>query len=278
MKIEFQEAGYDYNKDGWEQRYLNAYGDLNGFRLKVLLQDRTISKVLQYIYEAIDFLNQNEKQVLMLDVGCGTGHQLMQVAHLCDKAIGFDISEEIVTNNNKLNTNATFIFGNALDYPKFENKFNILLMAGILYDIGYEKEIHQKIFEEAFNNLEDDGYFIFYHRGYLNAITNLRLIAQIFIDKLKNRTKERYYMCWFDDKYVAELLTNQGFKIEKIDKDDFAYPLVFGLPSSVFEKSNADGYVSEKRLNFFGKVIYFFAKNFFPKLSARTSIFIARKI
>jgi len=277
MKIEFQEAGFDYNEDGWEKRYLNAYGNLNDFRLKVLLQDRSIYKVLTYIYAVIDKLNKDKKTISMLDVGCGTGHQLMQVSHLCDIAIGFDISNEIIENNNKLNTNASFIYGNALEYPKFENKFNILLMAGILYDIGYEKEIHKTIFREAYNNVETDGYFIFYHRGYLNLITRLRLYGDKLIDKIKKRNKDKYYMCWFDDQYVIDLLIEQGFTIKSIDKDDFAFPLTFGLPNRVFGKKNSESYVSEERLNFFGKFINFLSTNFFPKLSARTSIFVVKK-
>ena len=277
MKIEFQEEGFEYNEDGWEKRYLNAYGDLNDFRLKVLLQDKSIYKVLTYVYSAINNLRQENKTIKMLDVGCGTGHQLMQVSHLCDLAIGFDISKEIVENNNKLNTNANFIYGDALEYPKFDNKFNILLMAGILYDIGFEKQIHQTIFREAYNSLDNGSYFIFYHRGYLNFITRARLYADNIISKIKKRKKEKYYMCWFDDKYVIDLLLEQGFKIESVDKDDFAFPLTFGLPNRVFGKKDTDSYISEERLNFFGKFINFLSKNFFPKLSARTSIFIVRK-
>lgn len=277
MKIEFQEKGYSYDEDGWEKRYLEAYGDLNGFRMKVLLQDRSIYKVLTYLYSSLDKLRQDKKDIRLLDVGCGTGHQLMQVSHLCDEAIGFDISNEIIDNNNTLNTNAKFIYGDALNYPKFDNKFNIILMAGILYDIGYEKEIHRNIFNEAYNNLEKDGYFIFYHRGYLNLITRLRLYADNIINKIRKRKKDQYYMCWFDDEYVIDLLIEQGFKVDKIDKDDFAFPLTFGLPNRIFGKKDSDSYISEERLNIFGKFINFLSKNFSPRLSARTSIFIARK-
>ena len=171
MIVEYNDSSLTNDKDGWEERYLNSYGDLNEFRLKVLMQDSSIDKVLKKIYTIIDFYSKDNKKVKVLDVGCGTGHQLMQVAHLCDKAIGFDISNEIVENNNQVNTSAKFIFGDALNHPKFENKFNIVLMAGVLYSISEDKEIHLKTFNEVYNNLEDSGYFIFYHRGYLNLIT-----------------------------------------------------------------------------------------------------------
>lgn len=288
MLVEYKKLKYGYTAEGWEQAYQNEYKDLQNLRLKLLIEDEAIGEVLQDIYEIMLGFRLQGKPINLLDIGCGVGHQLCAIAHLCDGAVGFDISEEVVRSNNELNCSARFLVGDALNHPDMGQKFNIVLMAGVLYAIDENRETHKKILREAYNSLSEDGFFIFYHRAYLNVLTYLdKKLANI---KNRGMSGKDYYMCWFDDAYVLSLLDEIGFKVVAVSKADFAYPLHSTFFRKLFVKSTHENYDSYKsydhynkdynsyrRLNVLGKLMYIVSRYGFNVLSARTSIFILRK-
>ena len=288
MLVEYKKLKYGYTAEGWEQAYQNEYKDLQNLRLKLLIEDEAIGEVLQDIYKIMLDFRLQTKPINVLDIGCGVGHQLCAISHLCDNSLGFDISEEVVKNNNALNCAARFLRGDALNHPDLGQKSNIVLMAGVLYAIDENRETHRRILSEAYNSLSEDGFFIFYHRAYLNVLT--------YLDKklanLRNRDKDGtdYYMCWFDDAYILSLLDEIGFKAVSVKKADFAYPLNSTVFRKLFVKRKYwdydsyrsynhynKEYNSYKRLNFLGQFMYILSRHVFNTLSARTSIFILQK-
>src|SRR2546430_2614697 len=232
MIVEYKKLKYGYTPEGWEQAYVHEYQDLAKLRLKLLIEDEAICPVLRVVYKIMLELRQKNRPIEVLDIGCGVGHQLCSIAHLCDYAVGFDISDEVVKNNNMLNCSAKFVQGDALHHPSLGRQFNLILMAGVLYAVSADRETHKRILSEAFKSLSDDGYFVFYHRAYLNLLTYLDKTLVKWKKRIQGAGQEDYYMCWFDDKYILRLLDEIGFCVVAIDKADFAYP----MSSTIFRR------------------------------------------
>lgn len=290
MIVEYKKLKYGYSLEGWEKAYKEEYKDVNKLRLKLLIEDEAIGQVLREIYKIMLGFRIASQPIELLDVGCGVGHQISSIAHLCDNAVGFDISSEVIKQNSKLDCSVTFVQGDALSHPSLDRKFNIVLMAGVLYAIGPERETHRRILSEAFDSLDDDGYFVFYHRAYLNALTYLDKTVMNLLKKWSRSDRGDYYMCWFDDAYILKLVKDIGFEVVRVDKADFAYSMSSTFFRMFFLKRKYHNYEDYKsynnyekdydsynRLNFFGKIVYVLSRHMFNSLTARTSIFILHK-
>ena len=289
MLVEYKKLKYGYSEDGWNEVYKCEYGDFNKLRLKLLLEDEAIYDVTKDIFKLILDCKVNNSKVELLDIGCGVGHQLCLISPFCDAATGFDISQEVVDDNNMLNINADFVKGDALNHPKFANKFNIILMAGVLYAVDEKRETHKRILQEAYRSLSDNGKFIFYHRAYLNILLYLDKKMCSFLGQ-KNREVE-YSMCYFDDKYLLKIMDEVGFKVVEVKKYDFSYAMVQTFFKYIFTKKKywdydnykeyTSGYNKEynsyNKLNVLGKLISIVSKYTINSLTARTSMFVLQK-
>jgi hypothetical protein len=125
--------------------------------------------------------------------------------------------------------------------------------------------------------MADDGYFVFYHRGYLSLIKYIDLIITKWVDRLRGRTKRDYAMCYFDDGYIKSLCRDVGFRISWIGKSDFAFYMGGTIFRPLLTKRSRPGWDSYANLNIFGKMLYIMSKYFIPFLCARSSIFILKK-
>jgi SAM-dependent methyltransferase len=275
MLVEYANLKFGYHKDGWEQAFRNR--DIDAYRFRLLVNDNTIHSVLNEIYKIIAELRQDGKPVTMLDIGCGTGHQISSVAYLCDKTVGFDASLSVIDNNRRLNTTTDFIVGDALNHPAFDETFTVVLMAGVLYSIDSKRGTHLRILKQAYRSLADDGYFVFYHRGYLSLIKYIDLKIKKWGDRLKGRTKRDYAMCYFDDGYIKSLSREVGLRITWTGKSDFAFYMCNSIFRVLLTKRSRPGWDSYANLNIFGKILYIFSRYFIPFLCARSSIFILKK-
>ncbi len=275
MLIEYANLKYGYHKDGWDRAFRNR--DIDTYRFRLLVNDNTIHSVLNEIYKIIAGLRRTGEPVTMLDIGCGTGHQISSVAYLCDKTVGFDVSSTVIDNNRRLNTATDFLVGDALNHPTFDETFNVVLMAGVLYSIDSQRSTHLRILNQALGSLSDNGFFVFYHRGYLSLIKYLDLKIKKWIDRFRGRTNSDYAMCYFDDGYIKSLCDEVGLRITWIGKSDFAFYMCNSLFSPILTKRSKPGWDSYANLNIFGKILYIISKYFIPFLCARSSIFILKK-
>lgn len=275
MLVEYSSLKFGYQGDGWDKAFQDR--DIDEYRMRVLISDEAITPAIKEIYKIIYQLKKEGRPVTMLDIGCGTGHQLSSISYLCDKAVGFDVSSAVIDNNKKLQSSVQFITGDALNHPQFGEKFNIILMAGVLYSIDPTRQTHCAIMQQAYNSLSDDGYFVFYHRGYLSVIKYLDVKIRNCLDKMRGVNKKDYYMCWFDDRYIKKLVEEVGFKVIRVRKSDFAFNLCNTVFKKIFTKNREVGWDSYNNLNFIGKLFYMHAGCFFPGLSARSSVFVLRK-
>ena len=102
MIVEYKNLKYGYHQEGWERVYQQEYKDIQKLRLKLLIEDEAIGEVLREIYKIMLSLKLEGKPIELLDIGCGAGHQLCSIAHLCEYAAGFDISNEVIRQNKEL--------------------------------------------------------------------------------------------------------------------------------------------------------------------------------
>jgi len=271
------------DQEGWNQKYKNEYTEnystIDRFRFALLHMDASLDKINHLLINKIKKLREEKNVVNLLDVGCGTGHQIAAVNYLVDKAIGFDISKEVIQNNQKLNSNVNFIVGDALKHPKINDEITLCLMAGVLYAISDDISLHDKIIQEIDKTLSSQGYFIFYHRGYLSLFYLMEHYLSNLLSQIKGVKKECYSMSYYSDTYIIGLMDKNGFVVEEVYKDDFAFLLTQEFYSKIFCKKNKqkEEYISFNKLNFFGKFIYCISKFLWHKLTARTSIFVMRK-
>jgi len=111
--------------------------------------------------QCIDFIESLPKTNVIADIGCGNGRHLIPCASHCKKAIGLDISEELlqitkknITENNYYNVD--LLHSNAVNIPVKNNSFDALLFIASLHNIKGKKNRIQAL-KEIKRILKNDG-------------------------------------------------------------------------------------------------------------------------
>lgn len=90
--------------------------------------------------QCINFINSLSKDSIVADIGCGNGRHLIPCAKKCKKAIGIDISKELVriikTKNKLLNLkNIELVHSDAINLPIKDNSFDAIIFIASLHNI-----------------------------------------------------------------------------------------------------------------------------------------------
>ncbi len=90
--------------------------------------------------QCLEFIRQLSKQSIIADIGCGNGRHLIPAARHCQKAIGVDLSSQLLSIvDQKLNkeqvTNATLIHASATHLPFKAETVDALLYIAALHNI-----------------------------------------------------------------------------------------------------------------------------------------------
>jgi SAM-dependent methyltransferase len=160
----------------------------------------------------IEFCEQNfinNKEYNILEAGCGTGKNLLELSKNKQlKLFGLDYSELIKKFwENNPNSNIEFIFENLIQLNKnsFYQIFDGIIDGGALHTIN--PEYHNLIIQNYFSWLKSDGklYIRFFYNKELGIIDNLENIP-LYGAPLK---------------YIKELIANNGFQLNNfsLDKD-----------------------------------------------------------
>ena len=111
--------------------------------------------------QCTDFINTLPETSIIADIGCGNGRHLIPAASHCKKAVGIDISRELLNitqdkiRNSKLD-NISLIHSDANNIPVKNNTFDALLFIASLHNIkGKEKRIQS--LKEIKRILKKDG-------------------------------------------------------------------------------------------------------------------------
>lgn len=165
-------------------------------------------------YDLIDLLDPNVKNIKVLEIGAAYGETLYHLKRngIAEEAIGVDIFED---KSNKSNYKPIdgFYFGNIeeIDFPDFQNKFDLILLPDVLEHLLEPKAVLEKVKRY----LKPDGIIVV-------SMPNIRhysAFVKIFLkgnfkyeeSGIFDYTHRRFY-CKSD---IKELLISSGFSILK---------------------------------------------------------------
>lgn len=118
-----------------------SYTDQNMFFAEAYKNGRDFWTELPFNKHANDLILFTPKGASVLDIGAGRGRLVYELANHGFKAIGLENNQDLVINgnthikNNKLDTNARFIFGDALNMPIADKNIDALVDIGLMHHI-----------------------------------------------------------------------------------------------------------------------------------------------
>jgi len=153
------------------------------------------------------FLPQN-KQINILDIGCGSGIHSHRMAALGHKVIGTDVSEEALVVARKKAPAVRFICTDIHNLPwaEIEGRFDVAISMEVIEHLYYPRSLLQA----AWRSLRPSGTFILstpYH-GYLK---NLILSLLNHWDKHFNVADDGWHIKFFSPNTLRRLLVEEGF-------------------------------------------------------------------
>ena len=111
--------------------------------------------------QCINFINAVPKTGIIADIGCGNGRHLIPCANHCKKAIGLDLSGDLLAiiskkiKENNVN-NVNLIHSNAIHIPLKDNSVDTVLFIAALHNIKGEENRIQSL-KEIKRILKKDG-------------------------------------------------------------------------------------------------------------------------
>lgn len=97
-----------------------------------------------YLHSKIldEYLEENIKYNFGLDIGCGTGHSSIALAHYCNKVIGIDPSQEMLQKSLS-HSRVDYALHNSINLGFASNYFDIITLAGSLYYAKSQKLLNE---------------------------------------------------------------------------------------------------------------------------------------
>jgi len=185
---------------------MTARGDTErqAFLRNRMIKKRKKTERSRYVTGILEVL---EPQMRLLDIGCGTGHIIQEMAERCQDSVivGLDVSPAMlktaITNVGQL-LNATFIEADGLELPFADGSFSIVVTRLAEYSP-----------KEAFRVLKRGGCFFEYGLG---PDANRE-----FVEFFKGRIDRESFLFprslsrWKDE--VSEGIASAGFAVESVD-------------------------------------------------------------
>ncbi len=112
------------------------------------------------VKEMIDFvLSNKEEKFSFLDLGCGNGWVLREIAEnpLCYRAVGIDGSENMIAKANSLSSDNIVYILDDINFFNFKEKYDFIHSMEVLYYLDNPKEVLEKILTTG---LEENGTLI----------------------------------------------------------------------------------------------------------------------
>lgn len=200
----------------------------------------------------------------VLDLACGAGRHSIIFAEKGYEVTGIDLSDNLLSigkeKSVQLGLNIDFIKGDLRDFS-IDKKFNIVI--NLFTSFGYfnSDELNFNIFKIAFNQLQDNGYFVF---DYFNSV---------YVEKNLNKYSVDSYIDYqiaqsraiVDDRVVKEIIINRDGKEKKFFESVKLYKI-----ETILEELKKTGFRIE---NTFGDI----SGEAFDEISSPRLIIIAKK-
>lgn len=171
------------------------------------LYDSKHDFVAEYGKGLLEFVPRN-KNLSILDLGCGTGTLTAKLAEFAETIIGADSSESMIEKAKAQYDDIRFIVCDALELP-FENQFDVVFSNAVFHWINDHNALLNKIHKA----LKPDGLLV----CEFGASGNIAAIENAFMKVCRDSGYE------FDPKFnfptrehFADLLKHNGFIIDKI--------------------------------------------------------------
>ena len=149
----------------WTQFYLNNNNSNNFF------PDSFVNRILQSTLP-VKYLNQDFKNKLILDLGCGHGRNIPFLKSLNFKVTGLEISNEQVVFLKKQFSECNFLKGTSSSIPVEEKSFDYVLACNSIYYLENKNMSIIDNFKECKRVLKKNGIFIFSMVGKKHSILN----------------------------------------------------------------------------------------------------------
>lgn len=141
-----------------------------------------------YVLEVIKSRSENIKT---LDVGCGTGELVHEIAKLDIHAVGVDFANEMIKQAKDIAakeniTNAEFLCVSIFDMPIESESLDVISANGFIEYISHEQL--DQFLANAYTYLRKNGSLVF---GSRNRLFNIVSMNQYTLDEIKNNSIEK---------------------------------------------------------------------------------------
>ena len=141
----------------------------------------------------------DDKLLLGLDVGCGTGQSCIALSEFCENVIGIEPSKEMLSKSIN-HPNVTYRYYNKTDFNFADNYFDLITFAGSLY---YAKS--QRLLDEVIRVSKNQTKVIVY---------DFELLIDVFIEKMKI-TKGKGQDITYNHEENFDGLNNKNVNLDK---------------------------------------------------------------
>jgi SAM-dependent methyltransferase len=188
-------------------KYANNYdeGHVKAIKLSGLstafLHEYKVQEVFKYLQSS----NQENKELKLLNFGCGTGNSERYLRKYLPntRIYSIDISEESVEVAKKDNQNIDNIVFSAFDGLNipFEEKFDIIFVANIFHHIPWNQ--HSEVMNNLYKQLNCNGIIFLFELNPINPLTMWVAINNDYKFDKNSRLLSPFY--------AKKLLANSGF-------------------------------------------------------------------
>lgn len=176
-----------------------------------------------------DFLfSKLNREMEILDLGCGVGRLTLELGRLGHKVTGIDISEDAIKNANlnaekkNLTDRCSFACESATSLPFDNNTFDVIIIQAVLTIIE-SKEDRKKILLESNRILKENGFVYLaefsqnwhitgYRNKYLNHFSKTGEEGLFIVFDINGN--EEYRAKHFSNKEISLLILDSGFSID----------------------------------------------------------------
>ncbi|CAN5781882.1 hypothetical protein BH11BAC4_BH11BAC4_11680 [soil metagenome] len=177
-----------------------------------------ISQRNNYVLEVIKARTENMKT---MDIGCGTGELVHDIAKMGINAVGLDFANEMIVQAREIAdkeniSNAEFICGSAFDYPIEDESLDVISANGFIEYISHEQL--DQFLAISYKKLRKGGSLVF---GSRNRLFNLVSMNQYTLDEIENDcivklVKESVKVAAMKD--LSELQETEAIELEHSNK------------------------------------------------------------